>query len=349
MYRATYSYCKLVSGKFQVATHTIPVKPNIKDAINSQIIYSAFADTERQTSDPEVVCDACSVDISASLIVTIVGGKTHSMFSEQKAGECSPHKPESTSEIFYDSISFYINDYAGCTQSNPCNVYRLSASPLRFKILKSIGRDEVFTPELETPTFANGTITRSVFRVALSNSNLRYEVVGDNVRIYSNASGKCKITYTVTLYVKMSDGVTRTYVSTECFPLSGEVEASVKYEQTIEYVGRTELIVGSIVELMSESSAGLTEFIYTCDESLATIVGNILIPKKFGIIPIHIVQPGNVDYSQAEIDVVLVCSIDNLSPVLATFSGGVHDLSVLIRALILIRVCMLMRVNSIVL
>lgn len=109
------------------------------------------------------------------------------------------------------------------------------------------------------------------------------------------------------------------------------VSASLKFLRgQVLSVENKEFIVGVVKELKVESnfltgeSTGLTEFLLSSEQEGIEFNGNVVIANRQGIYNVTVVQLGTSEIGRASISVVLIVSIDNLSPVLIT-SGGVSS------------------------
>lgn len=91
---------------------------------------------------------------------------------------------------------------------------------------------------------------------------------------------------------------------------------NAKEEQILSYIGNDSPVVGDLVELSATSDKGLTNFTYSVDSEFVTIVGNQMLITKFGIYQLSIYEPGNDTVGDAELIVTLICSIDNITPML---------------------------------
>lgn len=149
-------------------------------------------------------------------------------------------------------------------------------------------------------------------------SNVVYQV--DNGTYSGNTVTPNQNASQVTVYVRS----THNYNGRTC-QAQNSFTIPVRLNQEIYYTGPEDFIVGNLTNLSAQSSVGLTNFSYSCDQEGATVQDNQILFDKLGVYNIRIVEAGNDQYASKDITVSVVCGIDNLSPSLmeiSTLSGG---------------------------
>lgn len=142
--------------------------------------------------------------------------------------------------------------------------------------------------------------------------------------------------------------------TSDCCSTSAVATVTVTGEYQVLSATIGDLIVGLVTQIFIESksesgeSTGLTDFTMIASSEFVEVVGTSILCSKFGVYAIQISQPGTDYWMPASLTLTVVCFINNLNPSLIA-SGGSDYVKDILLTLLVIRVCMLMRVNSFIL
>lgn len=95
-----------------------------------------------------------------------------------------------------------------------------------------------------------------------------------------------------------------------------------KKQQVLTFNGPSDFIVGVSANVFATSSVGLTNFSLSSSDNSVVVRGMSVLVVRYGTFTLTVTEAGNVEYAEATITVSIVCSIDNMAPVLVV-SGGV--------------------------
>lgn len=156
---------------------------------------------------------------------------------------------------------------------------------------------QYFVGTVYTCTLNNSTLTAVRGATKISSNSFRVDSTSFVLRF--SISGRCSDSRDVSL------------------------SAIQKQNQVITVSGSDFTIVGVALLLSAQSNSGLSNFSFSCSSSEVSIIGNQFIATKCGIFQVVISEPGNTYWNPVSVSIPIIVSIDNLSPVLVTSSGGV--------------------------
>lgn len=310
----TYSgYCGSVTG-------TGNCNPGIAPAFDSiyyEISISAKAEVDCYGYDYSLGC-SCTCDGSIG---------SYSVYAnvsyECKPGEYNSRIVEDRGhDVLISSTKYnlksgvtvgYILSSCACSDSGSKKVFGFySTKGLKIRVATYLEQSDVATVSVvQNPEFEDASCSVTVTLVKSSNSNI---VQISNGKGIPKSTGECNLTYRARVVIEYPGNV-NSKASVD-FDISKSVTVQMKKNQTITYNGPKDFIVGNLTQVNCEATSGLTEFLISYTSDKVTVIGNSLLFRSFGLFDLTIVQPGNDEYLESAIQLVVNVGIDNFNPVL---------------------------------
>lgn len=236
----------------------------------------------------------------------------------------------------------YTLSSCACSNSGSKVVYGFySTQGLKIRVATYLEQSDVATVSVEqSPEFEDATCSVIVTLVKSSNSNIVQISSGKGI---PKNTGECQLTYRARVSIEYP-GKSDSKSSLD-FEISKSVKVQMKKTQIITFLGPNDFIVGSLTQVVCESTSGLTDFLISSTSDKVTVLGNSLIFSSFGLFDLTIVQSGNDEYLESVIQVVVMVGIDNFNPIL--LSSGGYDYEVIYNTLLSLIVIRFLQISSV--